>query len=427
MGLPHVVVIGGGFGGLQTVLSLRHAPVRVTLIDRRNHHVFQPLLYQVATGGLSPANISAPLRAMFRTRHNTRVLLDVVHDVAVDRREILLSSGRLSYDTLVVATGSQASYFGNDRWTPIAPSLKSNEDAINIRNRVLFAFEQAERGPSAEPDTVWLTFVIIGGGPTGVELAGALGELKGQTLKGNFRRIDPASAEIILLEAGDRVLSAFPPALSDKAIRALKRLGITTRTNTLVTDIEPGAVTVRAPGGSTETIRTKTIIWTAGVQGSPLGQKIAKAAGAEVDRSQRVVVKPDLSIPGHPEILVIGDMAHCPDKEGRPLPALAPVAMQQGRYAANLIRARLRGKTLPPFRYKDRGTMTTIGRGAAVVNLNWTRFDGWFGWIVWLFVHLLYIVQFENRVLILIQWAWNYFTRNRSARLITEQFAHLRE
>jgi NADH dehydrogenase len=427
MALPHVVVIGGGFGGLQTVLSLKNAPVQITLIDRHNHHLFQPLLYQVATGGLSPANISAPLRALLKRRRNTRVLLGEVHDVDVVRREIVLAGARLSYDTLIVATGSQANYFGKDQWMALAPSLKTNEDALSIRNRVLFAFEQAEREPGAVVDKPWLTFVIVGGGATGVELAGALGELKGQTLRGDFRHLDPSTAEVFLLEAGGRVLPAFPPDLSEKAARSLKRLGITVRTDTRVTDIRPGAVTVSARDGSTDTIRAQTIVWTAGVEGSPLGRKIAKAAKAGVDRNGRVLVGPDLSIPGHPEILVIGDLAHCPDQSGRPLPALAPVAIHQGRYAADLIRARLRGKTLPAFRYKDRGTMTTVGRGAAVVNLNWTRFNGWFGWIVWLFVHLLYIVQFENRLLVLIQWAWNYFTRNRSARLITEQFGQLRE
>jgi NADH dehydrogenase len=429
MAKPHVIVVGGGFGGLQAVLSLRGAPVDVTLVDRHNHHLFQPLLYQVATGGLSPANISAPLRAVLRRQRNAQVLLGEVHDVDAERREIVLAGGRISYDTLIVATGSQANYFGQDQWATLAPSLKTNEDALGIRNRILFAFEQAERASRASEraseDEAWLTFVIVGGGATGVELAGALGELKGQTLRRDFRRIDPTTARVILVEGADRLLPAYRPGLAQKALRALDRLGVTVRTQTLVKGIEPGTVTLRTPDGAMETIRAQTVVWTAGVHGTLIGRKLAEAVGAEPDRSGRVIVEPDLTVPRHPEILVIGDLAHCAGRDGKPLPALAPVAMQQGRYAARLIRARLRGRTLPPFRYRDRGTMTTVGRGAAVVDLKWTHFNGWFGWLVWLFVHLLYIVQFGNRLLILVQWGWNYFTRNRSARLITEQFAHV--
>lgn len=422
MALPHVIVIGGGFGGMQAVLALRNAPVRITLIDRSNHYLFQPLLYQVATGGLSPANISAPFRAMLKKQRNVEVVLGSVDDVDVDRHEIVMSGQRQSYDTLIVATGSQVNFFGKDQWANLTVSLKSAKDAVSIRNRVLFTFEQVEREPAIEHAPAWMTFVIIGGGPTGVELAGALGELKTQTLKGEYHHVDPAAAKVILLEAKDRILPTFPPNLSKKADESLQRLGITICTSTLVTEIEPDKVTARVKDTYTRVLEARTIIWTAGVRGSALGQRIAQAAGAEVDRNERIVVQPDLSLPGHPEILIVGDLAdYRHQTEGQPLPALSPVAIQQGRYAAHLIQARMRGETLPPFRYHDRGTMATVGRGAAVVDLKWVRFDGWLGWMAWLFIHLLYIVQFENKLLILIQWAWNYFTRNRSARLITDQ------
>ena len=421
MACPQVIVVGGGFGGLQTVLGLRGAPVQVTLIDRRNHYLFQPLLYQVATGGLSPANIAAPLRAIVRKQKNVRVLLETVTGIDVDHHQILLGGSRIAYDTLVVAAGSQPNYFGKDEWIARAPSLKSLEDAVSIRNRVLLAFEEAEREPDTAQSRSWLTFVIIGAGPTGVELAGALGELKRQTLKGNFRQADPSAARVILLEAADRVLPTFPSRLSKKAARALERLGITVCTNTFAADIQPGRLTARVRGTTTVEIDARTILWTAGVQGSPLGQNIAEAAKTAVDKQGRLIVEPDLSIPGHPEILVVGDLAHCRDQYGQPLPAVSPVAIQEGRYVADLIRARLRGGAQAPFRYRDYGSMATIGRGVAVVDLKWIRFAGWFGWITWLFIHLMYIVQFENRLLILIQWAWNYFTRNRSARLITDE------
>jgi NADH:ubiquinone reductase (H+-translocating) len=427
MARSHVVVIGGGFGGLQAVLGLRGAPVQVTLIDRRNHHLFQPLLYQVATGGLSPANIASPLRAIVRKQKNIRVLLETVTGVDVDRRQVLLGGSRLSYDTLVVAVGSQPNYFGKDKWIPLAPSLKNLDDAVSIRNRVLFAFEEAERASNIEQSRSWLTFVIIGGGATGVELAGALGELKRQTLKGNFRHVDPSNAKVVLLEAGDRILPTFPPRLSAKAAHALKHLGITVCTNTFATDIQPGRLTAQVRGTSTMEIQARTILWTAGVQGSPLGEAIAYATKTQIDKHSRLMVEPDLSIAGHPEILVVGDLAHCRDPHGQPLPAIAPVAIQEGRYVAKLLRARLGGRVLPPFRYSDRGSMAAIGRGVAVVDLKWICFAGWLGWITWLFVHLLYIVRFENRLLILIQWAWNYFTRNRSARLITDQVSQMSE
>ena len=415
---PHeVVIIGGGFGGLNAAQELRRAPVRVTLLDRHNHHLFQPLLYQVATGGLSPANIASPLRAILKRQANVQVLLADAIDIDVANRRVVLSDGEASYDTLVVAAGARHHYFGNDQWEKFAPGLKTIEDALEIRRRVLLAFEAAER--ESDPDELrsWLTFVIIGAGPTGVELAGALGEIAHDTFKRDFRSINPADAEILLLDGADRVLPTYPSALSAKAEAALARLGATVRTGGIVTDVQPHSVTVRF-GERDESILAHTVLWTAGVQASPLGHSLATATGAEVDRSGRVVVEPDLSLPGHPEIFVIGDLAHFSHQTGEPLPGLAAVAVQQGRYVADLVKHRLRDESLAPFRYKDRGSLATIGRAAAVADLGRIRLSGWLGWLAWLFVHLMLIVGFENRVLVLMQWAWSYLTRSRAARLI---------
>jgi NADH dehydrogenase len=417
-GRPRVVIVGGGFGGLHTAMQLRRAPVDVTLIDRRNFHLFQPLLYQVATGGLSPANIASPLRALLRRHKNTRVLLGEASDVDVAGRRLILSDGAVPYDTLILAAGMRDAYFGHDAWAPLAPGLKSIEDATEMRRRILFAFEAAERETDPAKVPEWLTFVVVGGGPTGVELAGAVAEVARHTLRGNFRSIDPATARVVLLEGADRLLLAFAPDLSAKAARALERVGVTVRTGTLVTEIAPDAVTVKTKTGS-ERLAARTVLWAAGVQASPLGLALASAAGAELDRAGRVVVANDCSVPGHPEIFVIGDLAHFNGPSGKPLPGLAPVAMQQGRYVAKLIGARLRGESLPPFAYKDPGSMATIGRNAAVADLGWIRFGGYLAWLAWLFIHLLYLVEFENRLLVLLQWGWNYFTRNRAARLIT--------
>lgn len=414
----HVVIIGGGFGGLYAARSLKRAPVWVTLIDRRNFHLFQPLLYQVATGGLSPANIAAPLRAILKRQKNTRVLLAEVIDIDAANRRVVLSDGEVGYDTLIVATGARHNYFGNDQWEKLAPGLKTIEDATEMRRRILLAFEAAER--ESDPDKLqgWLTFVVVGAGPTGVELAGTLGEMARHTLKHDFRAINPADARIFLVEGLDRVLPSYPPELSAKAQAALARLGVSVRTGAIVTDIQSDAVTLRC-GERSERIPTRTVLWAAGVQASPLGRALAAAAGATLDRVGRVVVKPDLSLPGHPEIFVIGDLAHFSHQTGKPLPGVAPVAMQQGRYVAKLVERRLRGEEMPPFRYKDYGSMATIGRAAAVADLGRLRFSGFFAWLTWLFIHLMYLVQFENRVLVLMQWALNYFTRNRYARLIT--------
>jgi NADH:ubiquinone reductase (H+-translocating) len=417
-GVQRVVIIGGGFGGLYAAKSLGRARVEVTLIDRRNFHLFQPLLYQVATGGLSAANIAAPLRSVLKRKKNVRVVLGEVCGFDLAGRRLLTSDGSIQYDWLIVAAGSENHFFGHDAWEPLAPGLKTIEDATEIRRRFLSAFEAAEQ--ESDPDEVkrWLTFVVVGGGPTGVEMAGTLAEIARGTLRHEFRSIDPTQARIVLLEGSDRVLAAYPPRLSDKAQRQLEQLGVTVRSGAMVTDVQPGHVAFRC-GDSSETIATRTVIWGAGVKASPLGARLAEAAGLQADRQGRVSVEPDLSLPGHPEVFVIGDMAGFTHQTGKPLPGVAPVAMQQGRYVARLIRARLAGKTRPPFHYRDLGSMATVGRARAVAMIGPLKFSGLAAWLAWLFVHLMYIVEFQNRLLVLFQWAWNYFTWNRSARLIT--------
>jgi NADH dehydrogenase len=416
---PHVVILGGGFGGLYAAQALRRAPVQVTLVDRRNFHLFQPLLYQVATGWLSPADIASPLRAVLKRQRNTQVLLAEAIDINVVNRQIVFTDGVLSYDILIVATGARPHYFGHEQWADVAPGLKTIEDATAIRRRILFAFEAAERASDAEQVRAWLTFVIVGGGPTGLELAGTLGELARDTLKHDFRHIDPAAARILVVEGAERLLPSYPPQLSAKAAEFLTGLGVQARAGAIVTDIQPASVTIRS-GEHSEAIPTHTVLWAAGVQASPLGRTLATATGAELDRAGRVIVEPDLSLPGHSEIFVIGDLAHCRNPQGQPLPGVAPVAMQQGRYVAQLLQRRLQeGQSRPPFRYKDRGNMAIIGRAQAVADFGWMQFSGLFAWLAWLFIHLINLVEFENRLLVAIQWAWNYFTRNRSARLIT--------
>jgi NADH dehydrogenase len=414
-----VVIVGGGFGGLYAARALRRSPVRVTLVDRRNFHLFQPLLYQVATGGLSPANIAAPLRSLLRRQRQTSVLLAEVVGFDLAKREVLLADGKIAYDSLIVAAGSRFNYFGHDEWRAVAPGLKTIEDATAIRARVLTAFEEAERSTDQEARRKWLTFVIVGGGATGVELAGALAEIARNTLRRDFRSINSADARILLVEGRERLLEAFPVDLSDHTARTLEKLGVTIYTQALVTDVRSHEVVIKK-NDRTETIAAGSILWTAGVQASPLARKLAAASGAETDRMGRIVVEPDLTIKGHPEIFVVGDMAHFAHRDGGPLPGVAPVAMQQGRYAAQVIEARAAGKAPPPlFRYHDRGNMAVIGRSAAVADIGGRHMWGFAAWFVWLFIHLLYLAQFQNRLLVLVQWAWNYFTRNRSARLIT--------
>ena len=419
MSAPHrVVIVGGGFGGLYAAKSLGQAPVEVTLIDRRNFHLFQPLLYQVATGGLSPGEIASPLRVVLRDHANTEVLLGEVVDLDVARRCVILRDGEASYDDLIVATGATHHYFGNDRWAQFAPGLKSIEDATEIRSRVLAAFERAEREPDLEKRRAWLTFVIVGGGPTGVELAGALGEIANDTLRHDFRRINPAEAQILLIEGEDRVLPPFPPDLSAKAEKQLIGLGVRSLTSARVTDIDQDGVTAWA-GVREQRIAARTVLWAAGVRASRLGKMLAERAGAPLDRAGRVVVEPDLSLPAHPEIHVIGDLANFSHQGGQPLAGVAPVAMAQGRYVAHLIRRKLRGQRAAPFHYRDKGSLATVGRNKAVAQFGKVHIAGFLAWFVWVFVHLMYLVEFENRLLVFVEWVYNYLTRNRGARLIT--------
>jgi len=414
-----VVILGGGFGGLLAARSLGKAPATVTLIDRRNFHLFQPLLYQVATGGLSPANIAAPIRAILKKQKNTTVLLGEAVDVDTKGKRVILEDGEVPYDTLIVATGVRHDYFGQDAWEKDAPGLKTIEEATEMRRRILMAFERAEREEDADKRKALLTFVVIGGGPTGVELAGTLGEIARHTLKSDFRHIDTSTATIHLLEGGERILGAYRPTLAAKAKKALERLGVTVRTNTVATAVTADGVTVKS-GGAVSTIAAKTVLWAAGVKASPLGAKLAKSAGAEVDRAGRVKVQPDLTVPGHPEIFVLGDLASVAGKDGKPLPGVCQVAMQGGTFVGGVIRARLTGKKVPAaFRYLDLGSMATIGRASAVVDLGWLQVSGYPAWLMWLFIHIAYLIQFGNRLLVMTQWAWSYLTWSRSARLIT--------
>jgi NADH dehydrogenase len=419
MGSQHrVVIVGGGFGGLSAAAGLRRAPVDVTLVDRCNYHLFQPLLYQVATGTLSPANIASPLRNILKRQKNTQVLLAEAVRIDASNRRVILSDGSIEYDTLVVSTGSSHQYFGHDEWETFAPGLKTVDDATDMRRRILLAFETAERETDPEKLRAWMTFVIVGGGPTGAELAGALGEIANDTLRRDFRKINPSDARIILVEGTDRVLPAYPPKLSASARKMIERLGVTVRTGALVTDVTKVSVTIRE-GDTTETIPTRTVLWAAGVLGSPLGRILARETGATVDKAGRVSVEPDLTVPGHPEIFVIGDLANFVHQTGEPLPGVAQPAIQEGRYVAALIAHRLQGKKPRPFHYLDKGSLATIGRGAAVADLNWLHISGFPAWLLWIFIHLLYIVEFQNRLLVFVQWAWFYLTFDRSARLIT--------
>jgi NADH:ubiquinone reductase (H+-translocating) len=413
-----VVIIGGGFGGLETAKALRNVPVDVTLIDRRNFHLFQPLLYQVATSGLSPGDIAAPLRHILRRQRNTRVIMDEVTGVDTGRRMVLLKDREVPYDTLVIAAGASHSYFGNPQWEEVAPGLKTLEQATEIRRRVLLAFEAAEMATDPAARRAWLTFVIVGAGPTGVELGGTLGEVARDTLRGDFRNIDPAEAQIFVVDRSPRVLPAFPEDLSAAAERSLIRLGVRALTGVGVTHIDREGVSLETPNGS-ERIPARTVIWAAGVEASPLGRAIAEQTGATADRAGRVSVEPDCSVPGHPEIFIIGDLANYTHQNGKSLPGLCPVAMQQGRYVGRLIRTRLGGGACGPFRYFDKGNLATIGRNQAVGILAGLHFSGVIAWLLWLFVHLMYLIGFQNRLLVATQWAFHYFTYNRSARLIT--------
>ena len=426
-----VIVVGSGFGGLHAARSFKKTDVDVTIIDRRNFHLFQPLLYQVATGGLSPANIAAPIRSMFRRQKNAKVLLGEVVGVDPQKKTVEVNSTEpgeaetqsqtLSYDWLIVAAGATHSYFGNDHWEKIAPGLKTIEDATKIRRSVLAAFETAEFELDTRRREELLTFVVVGGGPTGVELSGAISELSRHTLLHDFRNINPEHAKVILVEGEDRVLSTFAPKLSQKAEASLKKLGVDMRLSTHVIDIAPDQVTLKLKSdGSETTIATRTVVWAAGVAGVPLGKTLADATGVSVARGGRVEIQNDLTIDGHPNIFVIGDLASCKGDDGQPLPGVAQVAIQQGNYAGRSIKLQLKDKPKQkPFRYSDKGSLATIGRSKAIADLGFLKFSGFFAWILWLFVHIATLAKFSNRLLVFFQWAMSYATFNRSARLIT--------
>ncbi|MBG1263920.1 NAD(P)/FAD-dependent oxidoreductase [Nostoc commune] len=416
---PHqVVIVGGGFGGLYAAKGLNAANLNVTLIDKRNFHLFQPLLYQVATGTLSPSDISAPLRSVFSKSKNTKVLLGEVNNIDPKAQQVILDDEIVPYDTLIVATGANHSYFGKDHWEKVAPGLKTVEDAIEMRRRIFGAFEAAEKETDPEKRRAFLNFVIVGGGPTGVELAGAIAELAYKTLKEDFRSIDTSETRILLLQGGPRILPHMAPELSASAAVSLQKLGIELHTHTRVTNIEGDIVTFKQDNEFTE-IASKTILWAAGVQGSPMGKVLKESTGVECDFSGRVIVEPDLSIEGYNNIFVIGDLANFSHQDSKVLPGVAPVAKQQGEYVGKLIQRRLQGKTLPQFRYNDVGSLAMIGQNLAVVDLGLVKLTGFIAWAFWLLVHIYFLIEFDTKLLVVFQWAWNYITRNRRSRLIT--------
>lgn len=415
----HVVIVGAGFGGLYAARALRRAPVRITVIDRRNHHTFQPLLYQVATAGLNPSDVAAPIRRILRRQRNATVLLAEVTGVDPARKRVLLADdSAIPYDTLILATGATHSYFGHDEWAEHAPGLKTVEDAVEIRRRVLLAFEAAERETDPARRRAWMTFVVIGGGATGVELAGSLSEVARFTLSRDFRRIDPAQAQILLLEGTRQVLPSYVPALGERAREQLQELGVEVRTGALVTGVDEGGVWI-----GDERIEARTTLWGAGVAASPLGRGL----GAEVDRAGRVIVAPDLTVPGHEDLHVIGDLASVKREDGSPVPGVAPAAIQEGRHVARNIRRALRGEPRLPFRYRDRGSLATIGRAAAVADLGWIKLSGLIAWLAWLGIHIFFLIGFRNRFVVLSEWAWSYLTYERGARLITGETPKLLE
>lgn len=415
---PRIIIIGGGFGGLYAAQNLGRQNVEVLLIDKRNFHLFQPLLYQVATGGLSPGDIASPLRAVVSKYKNIRVVKGEVENIDLARKKVFLENEAYSYDQLIVAAGAQHHYFGNDQWAPKAPGLKTIEDALEMRRRIFQAFENAEKESDPLLRQAWLNFVIIGGGPTGVELAGALAELAYETLKNDFAAMDPSETRITLIEGAPRILGSYPEELSAKAQKTLEKLGVKIKTNSLVIDIDDNQLRVQQ-GEASETIRAKTILWGAGVKMAGLADILARESGAVQDRTGRIHVTGNLQLENYPEVFVIGDMAYLEDKNGEALPGVAPVAMQQGKYVAKLIRRQSKGKRVKPFRYLNKGSLAVIGRNAAVADFGFARLAGWPAWLVWIFVHIAYLIEYENRLLVLIQWASNYLTRKKGARLIT--------
>ena len=422
----HVLIVGGGFAGLYAARELgKDDRLEVTLVDRHNYHLFQPLLYQVATGALAPGEIAQPLRSILRKRRNITVLLGEAVGLDPVAREVKLSDGGpIRYDSLIVATGARFSYFGHDDWARYAPGLKSIDDATEIRRRILIAFEAAEREADPARRAEWLTFVVVGGGPTGAELAGALGEIANDTLRRDFRSIDPSHARINLIEALDRILPTYPPGRSASAQRQLEKLGVTVRTGTRVVDVQADSVRV-AFGDAEETIHARTILWAAGVLVTRFAKVVAEATGADADRAGRVLVGPDLSVPGHPEIFVVGDAAVQPWKDGRPTPGVAQGGIQGGSYAAKTIRRRLSGEATPPFRYSNHGDVAVIGRLAGVTDIPWLgplgRQSGFSAWALWLLIHITYLIGFANRIVVVTRWAWSFFTHGRGSRLITGQ------
>ena len=406
---PHVVILGGGFGGLAAARALRRAPVRITLVDRRNHHLFQPLLYQVATAALNPADIAYPIRSVLRRQQNARTILARAERVDPERRRVELADGHLDYDYLVVATGATHSYFGKDEWEPWAPGLKTVEDALEIRRRVLSRFEAAERATDPEELDALLTFVVVGAGPTGVELAGALIEIGRHTVARDFRSFDPTSLRVVLVEGADRVLPGYPSDLSAKAEAQLARLGVEVRTGARVTEIDAGGARI-----GDQRVASRTVVWAAGVAASPIG----RALGVPVDRAGRVAVEPDLSVPGHSEVFVVGDLMHL-EQDGAAVPGIAPAAIQSGKHAAKNIARRVAGRPVLPFRYFDKGSLATIGRAAAVADLGRLHFAGFFAWWLWWLIHIAYLIGFRNRLVVMLGWAWQYFAFSRGARLIT--------
>jgi NADH:ubiquinone reductase (H+-translocating) len=427
-----VVVVGGGFAGLQAVRKLAPTPVDVTLIDRRNFHLFQPLVYQVATGSLSPAEIASPLRGVLKRQTNARVLLAEVSGFDLAHRRVLTSdlatgeADAVGYDTLIVAGGSEYSYFGRHEWEQVAPAPKTLEDALEIRRRLLLAFEAAETERVVARRKRWLTFVVVGAGPTGVEMAGQIAEMARRTLRREFRAIDPREARILLIEASDRVLAAFPPRLSAAAQRALERLGVSVLLERRVLEVDEGSVTVGDAEGTLETITAGAIVWAAGVNASGLARLLADDSDGRVDGAGRLEVQPDLTVPGHPEVFALGDMITIRRRDGKlaALPGLAPVAMQQGRYAAKVVRRRLQGRNGGPFRYHDKGNLATIGKAKAVADLNGLELSGFIAWLTWLFVHLFYLIGFQNRLVVLTRWSASFLTNGRSARIITTGVAN---
>jgi NADH dehydrogenase len=418
----HVVVIGGGFGGLQTVKHLRHAPVSVTLVDRRNFHLFQPLTYQVATGALAPSDVAYPLRSVFGSDPNVSVVLAEVTGFDLEHRTVQLAGNErhtapesLGYDTLVVAGGSSYSYFGHEEWREVAREVKSLESAIALRTRILDAFEQAEVSTDAGDREAGMTFVVVGAGPTGVEIAGQIAELTQAPVERYFRHINPAQARILLVETADRVLTAFPESLSEKAARSLEKLGVTITLRRTVVDIDDHGVSLQAADGSTERVQARTVIWAAGVRASELARKLGEQANAEIDKAGRVTVEADLTLPGHPEVLALGDMIRVSDRHGavHALPGLAPVAIQQGAYAGRLIEHRLEGKAVRPFRYFNKGNLATIGRASAVADLGFIRLSGLPAWIIWLVVHIWYLIGFQNRLVVVLRWSISFLTNGR--------------